>query len=155
MNIYVFFEFFNEREREVVRQFGDVVEERRDHVVLNAQLRQLVVGVLRALARNDLLQDVSDRLLVLLVVQSLCGQDPGSTVPTAASHGCRVLRASLRSAWVSRQSRRANLPNRGGAKLLLRLDAAHLFLGPDLGDALVEGAHVDVHDFDALVVVDV
>ena len=88
----------------MVGQFGDVVEERGHHVVLNAQLRQFVVRVLRALVRNDLLQDVSDRLLVLLVVQSLGGQDPRSTVSAPASHGCRVLRASLRSALVSRES---------------------------------------------------
>ena len=49
----------------------------------------------------------------------------------------------------------ADLAHGRRAHLVIRVDGAHLLLRSDLGDTLVQGAHVNVRHFHSLVVVNV
>jgi len=52
----------------VIRELGDVVEESCHHIVFDAKLRHLVVGVFPASVCDNFLQYISYGLLLLVVV---------------------------------------------------------------------------------------
>lgn len=74
-HINIFLELFNEGECEVVGELSHIVEECCHHIVLNAELRHLVVRVLATSVSNHFLKNVRDGLFLLFVSNSLGRQD--------------------------------------------------------------------------------
>lgn len=82
----------------MVTQFCDVVKEGCDHVILNSELRHLIICILATSVCYNILQYICNSFFLLLfVVDGFSREDSGSTIRMSTSQTVSKLRVRVRN----------------------------------------------------------